>query len=89
MIKRENVGFFFFFGGIGFELGASHLLDGALHLESLHQSFLVLGFFKVGFHELFSQADFCLISASQVTRITGMSHLCLAEIVFLNDILKS
>jgi hypothetical protein len=41
------------------------------------------GFFKIGSHELFSQlALYLLISASWVARITGVSHWCLATLIF-------
>jgi hypothetical protein len=47
--------FWFFFAVLGFELG--------LHLESLHQSFFVMGIFEIGSCELFAQAGFKLRSS--------------------------
>jgi hypothetical protein len=54
-----------------------------LHLEPLHQPFSVMGFFRIGSHELFClvwlQTMILLISATCVTRTTGVSHQHLAE----------
>jgi hypothetical protein len=50
---------------------------GALPLESLHQPFFVLGIFEIGSHNLFAWTGFkprFSISASQVARITDISH---------------
>jgi hypothetical protein len=50
---------FFFFGG-------TRAWTQGLHLEPLHQLFFVMGFFKIGAHELFAQAGFehrCLLSS--------------------------
>jgi hypothetical protein len=49
-----------------------------LHLESLHQPFFLMGFFKIGSHKLFAQGwlqtMILLISVSWVARITGVSY---------------
>jgi hypothetical protein len=62
--------FFFFFCGSG-------IWTQALHLDPLHQNFL-MHFIKIGFLELFALGwlwtTVLLISASWVARITGMSH---------------
>jgi hypothetical protein len=70
-----------------------------LHLESLHQPFYVMGFFFF-FWDKVSQTIFLgwlwtgilLISASWVGRITGVSHQCPVNRLFLitsNTLLKS
>jgi hypothetical protein len=62
-----------------------------LHLESLHQSFFVKGFFKRGSQTTclsWLQTTILLISASLAARITGMSHqhmaLCYGVSTHLN-----
>jgi hypothetical protein len=59
-----------------------------LHLKPLHQPYFV-GFFKIG-HRVSRticldrlRTSILLISASWVTRIIGMSHMCLAQFLFL------
>jgi hypothetical protein len=67
--------------GLGFELRVSTCKAGMLPLESLYQSISV-GHFGDGFSQNiypgWSQTLILLISASQVARITGMSHWHLA-----------
>jgi hypothetical protein len=43
---------------LAFEFRASHLLGRLSLLEPLSQPFFVMGFFKVGSHELFAQSGF-------------------------------
>jgi hypothetical protein len=59
------------------------LVRQALHyLSHSPNPVFMLGFFKIGSHELFAETWFCteilLMSASPVARIIGVSHLCLA-----------
>jgi hypothetical protein len=74
--------FFFFFCGAG-------VWTQGLHLEPLHQPFLwwFFVFFETESQELFAWAGFELWSswsASWVTRITGVSHRCLASSVIID-----
>jgi hypothetical protein len=61
-----------------------------LLLEPLHQPFFVMGFFQDRSLELFSwgwlRTSILLISASCVTRITDMSHLCLVPQAFWQEV---
>jgi hypothetical protein len=71
--------FFFFFFCLAFEFRGSHLIGRcSYHLSHSTSPFFVMGFFKIGSHELFAQGwlqTFILqISASWVARIPGMSH---------------
>jgi hypothetical protein len=57
-----------------------------LHLEPLHQPFLVMGFSEIGSCQLlicpgWFQTLILLISASWVARITGVGHQCPAPLV--------
>jgi hypothetical protein len=68
----------FFLVVLGFELGASHLLDRHSTLEPLHQPFFVMDFFQIGSGELFAWADFEQRSSCSLPpekgRMTGVSH---------------
>jgi hypothetical protein len=62
VFKKDPL-FFFFFVVQEYELSPSCLLGSTLPLEPLRQSFSVLGFFKIGSHELFACAGFKLKSS--------------------------
>jgi hypothetical protein len=69
-------------------VGVTGVWTQGIHLESLHQPFFVMGFFKIGSRELFVQGWhrilIFLISASWVARIIGMSHQCPASFCSLD-----
>jgi hypothetical protein len=72
--------------GLEFELRASSFAkQGFYHLSHTSSSFCS-GYFGDGVSELFAWAGlklrFLLISASQVARITGVSHWRLALVLF-------
>jgi hypothetical protein len=77
-----KVVFFFFF------FCSTCVWTQGLHLEPFHQPFFMKGFFEIGSHELFAsgwlQTPILLISASWVSRITGMSHRHLAGFIFVH-----
>jgi hypothetical protein len=71
--------FFFFFGGTGvWTQGLIFTRQALLPLEHSASHFWGMRFFEMGSWELFAwgwfQTKILLISASQVARITGMSH---------------
>jgi hypothetical protein len=85
----------FFFVVLGFELRASHLWCRSLPLELFYQTFCMLGSFKIGSHFFPGRPKtwILLISASQVARITGVSHWLLAHFgsfsVFLGVVVEN
>jgi hypothetical protein len=75
--------FFFFLVGLGFEFRASHIAKQVLYCLSHTSSSFCCGYFEdmvlwticQGWHQ-----TAILISASQVARLTSVSHWCLASI---------